>query len=422
MIIEKLPVGLLKPYENNAKLHPQEQIDQIAASIREFGFNDPIAVDENNMVIEGHGRLLACEQLGIKEVEVIRLSGLTSDQKRAYIHVHNQLTMNTGFDMALLEQELQSITTIDMSIYGFDLDFDIDMHPEDLDKGEKPTDTEAHTEKRVKRGEIWQLGNHRLMCGDSTDELDVDMLTEGAEMDLCVTDPPYNVNYEGQNGMTIENDNLEDSRFHAFLFDFYTQMLRALKPGGGFYIFHADSEGLNFRSALVEAGGQIRQNLIWVKNSLNIGRQDYQWKHEPCLYGWKDGASHYFTKDRCQTTVFENRPDLESMDREQLLKTAQFLLSAIDQMNTTIIHENKPQRSELHPTMKPIPLVQRLIQNSSRRNEKVLDLFGGSGTTLIACENCGRRAYIMELDPKYCDAILSRWEEHTGSKAVKIYG
>lgn len=424
MKIEKIFVKDLKPYENNAKIHTPEQVEQIVASIREFGFNDPIAVDENNMVIEGHGRLLALQELGITETEVIRLEGLTDQQKKAYIHVHNQLTMNTGFDLEILEQELRNITDIDMGTFGFDLDFDIEMHPEDFDNGEPAGSTESHIEKRVKRGQIWQLGRHRLMCGDSTDEMDVDLLTNGTEMDLCVTDPPYNVDYTGktEDALTIANDRMPDEDFHAFLVSFYEQMLRALKPGGAYYIFHADSEGLNFRSALSEAGGKIKQNLIWVKNTMVLGRQDYQWKHEPCLYGWKDGAGHYFTKDRCQTTVFENRPDLESMDRDQLLQTAKFLLSALDQTNSSILHENKPSRSELHPTMKPVPLIQRLVQNSSRRGENVLDLFGGSGTTMMACEACGRNAYLMELDPKYCDAILSRWEEETGGKAVLIYG
>lgn len=424
MKIERVRISELKPYENNAKIHTPDQVAQIVASIREFGFNDPLAVDENNMIIEGHGRLMALQELGEKEVEVIRLSGLSEEQKKAYIHVHNQLTMNTGFDLDILEEELRSITDIDMGLFGFDMDFEVEMHPEDFDNGESVSTAGATVEQRCKRGQIWQLGRHRLMCGDSTDPGDVDLLTDGLLMDLCVTDPPYNVAYVGKtaDALTIENDSMDAGNFHAFLFDFYTQMLRVLKPGGSYYIFHADSEGLNFRSALIEAGGQIKQNLVWVKNNMVLGRQDYQWKHEPCLYGWKDGAGHYFTKDRCQTTVFEHRPDLESMDRDQLLKTAQLLLAALDQANTSIIHENKPARSGLHPTMKPVPLFQRLIQNSSRKNERVLDLFGGSGTTLLACDACGRTAYLMELDPKYCDAILFRWEQETGGEAVLVNG
>lgn len=423
MKIEKIQINQLKPYENNAKIHTPEQIEQIILSIREFGFNDPVAIDENNMIIEGHGRVLALQEMGATEVEAIRLTGMTEEQKHAYIHVHNQLTMNTGFDIEILEQELKNITSIDMGQFGFDLDFDIELHPEDFDDDEPAGSIEAK-EPRVKRGQIWQCGKHRIMCGDSTDPKDVDALCDGLTMDLCVTDPPYNVAYEGgtEEHLTIMNDDMDDHRFYLFLRDFYIQMLRVLKPGGGFYIFHADSEGLNFRAALREAGCDIRQNLIWVKNALNLSRQDYQWKHEPILYGWKDGGAHYFIDDRCQTTVFEDRPDLESMDRPQLLQTAKRLLAALDQANTTILHENKPHRSELHPTMKPVPLVQRLIQNSSRRGDRVLDLFGGSGTTMMACDNCGRQAFIMELDPKYCDAAIERWETESGMEAVLING
>jgi len=244
-------------------------------------------------------------------------------------------------------------------------------------------------------------------------------------MDLCVTDPPYNVAYEGgsdENGerMTIINDSMDDYHFYQFLLAAYKQMLRVLKPGGSYYIFHADSEGLNFRAALKEAGGIVKQNLIWVKNSLVLGRQDYQWKHEPCLYGWKEGGSHYFCADRSQTTVLEHRPDLSGMDREHLINTAEMLMDALDQANTSILHADKPSRNDIHPTMKPVNLVQRMVQNSSRRGENVLDLFGGSGTTMIACEQCGRTAFIMELDTKYCDAAIQRWEDATGEKAVLL--
>ena len=244
----------------------------------------------------------------------------------------------------------------------------------------------------------------------------------GNEADLCVTDPPYNVDYVGKtaDALTIQNDDMNEQAFYNFLYDFYVQMMRVLKPGGAFYIFHADSWGLLFRAALQQAGGIVKQNLIWSKNTMVLGRQDYQWKHEPILYGWKEGAGHYFTSDRCQTTVFESKTDLEAMNREQLLEAAQFLKTQLDNVNSTVIKENKPARSDLHPTMKPVPLCARLIRNSSRRGEIVLDLFGGSGSTLLACEQSGRTCYTMELDPGYCDVILQRWEEATGDKAKKI--
>ena len=427
MKLEVIPVSGLKPYENNAKIHTPEQVEQICRSIQDFGFNDPIAVDENNMIIEGHGRLLAVQKLGWEEVECIRLVGLTGEQKRAYIHIHNQLTMNTGFDMEILEAELKSIEGIDMGFFGFDMDFEVDQDF-DFDDGENAqtqlAESAAKAEPRAKRGQLWQLGAHRLMIGDSTDTDDVLRLTAGEEMDLCVTDPPYNVGYVGgtPEAMTIMNDQMEDVQFYNFLRDFYQQMLRVLKPGGGYYIFHADTEGLNFRGALQEAGGQVKQNLIWVKNSLVLGRQDYQWKHEPILYGWKEGAGHYFVNDRCQTTVFENRPDLESMPREDLISLANFLLARLEATPNSVIRENRPARSELHPTMKPIALCAKLIQNSSKRGDRVIDFFGGSGSTLMACEETGRVCYSMELDPKYADVILTRWEEETGEKAVLLSG
>lgn len=438
MKIEKIRISDLKPYENNAKIHTPEQVEQIKKSIQDFGFNDPLAVDENNMIIEGHGRLLALQALGETEVECIRLDGLTDDQKRAYIHIHNQLTMNTGFDMAILEAELKSIEGIDMAFFGFDMDFELDSDFT-FDDGENAAAevaaAAAAKEPRAKLGQLWQLGSHRLLVGDSTNAADVDRLTDGEEMDLCVTDPPYNValgqtdystnearkRHRRTDGLVIMNDSMEDGDFYDFLSSFYQQMLRVLKPGGSYYIFHADSEGLNFRAALQGAGGQLRQTLIWVKNSMTLGRQDYQWKHEPILYGWKEGAGHYFVNDRCQTTVFENKTDPESMTREELVQLATFLLAKMESLGSAI-HHDRPSRSELHPTMKPVALCGKLIQNSSKRGEKVIDFFGGSGSTLMACEETGRKCYTIELDPRYADVIINRWEESTGGKAVLLSG
>lgn len=439
MKIVKRKISELKPYENNAKIHTPEQVAQIAESIRQFGFNDPIAIDEHDMVIEGHGRLLALQEMGETEVECIPLEGLTEDQKRAYIHIHNQLTMNTGFDLDILEQELRSIEGIDMGFFGFDLDFAIDADF-DFDDGEsaqaEPEAKVAAAEPRAQKGQLWQLGRHRLMVGDSTSATDVDKLTGGVAMDLCVTGPPYNValgqkdfntgdalkRHRRTDGLVIMNDNMEDGEFFDFLLSFYEQMLRVLKPGGSYYVFHADSEGLNFRAALREAGGQLRQTLIWVKNQMTLGRQDYQWRHEPCLYGWKEGAGHYFVNDRTQTTVFENTADPESMSREELVQLATFLLAKMEAIHSSIVREKKPTRSELHPTMKPIALCAKLIQNSSRRGDNVIDFFGGSGSTLMACEETGRNCYTLELDPKYADVILTRWEEATGERAVLLNG
>lgn len=387
--IEMLPIEELHAYENNAKLHPQEQIDQIVKSMQEFGNNDPIAIDENNRIIEGHGRLLALKQMGETEAPIIRLKHLTEEQKRAYILVHNQLTLNTGFDEEILRAELESIIDIDMGEYGFDLDI--------LEMPEEPTSVEEDSdfdvtppeEPKARPGDLYQLGRHRLLCGDSTSLDDVEKLMGGAQADLLITDPPYNVAYEGGTAdkLTIQNDDMEDEDFRQFLRDVYVSADSVMKPGAAFYIWHADSEGYNFRGAAHDIGWTVRQCLIWNKNTLVLGRQDYHWKHEPCLYGWKDGAGHNWYADRKQTTVMDF---------------------------------DKPQRNGEHPTMKPVELFAYQMENSSKSNDNVLDLFGGSGTTMIAAEQLNRNAFLMELDPRYVDVIINRWENLTGEKAVLL--
>ena len=386
-----LPIEELNPYENNAKLHPKEQIDQIVRSMEEFGNNDPIAIDENNVIIEGHGRLLALKQMGEKEVPVIRLKHLTDEQKRAYILAHNQLTLNTGFDEDILAAELESIVGIDMADFGFDLDV-VDVVEELTDVEEDSDfDVTPPKEPKSKPGDLYQLGNHRLLCGDSTSLDDVAKLMGGEQADMLLTDPPYNVAYEGatEDKLTIQNDDMEDEDFRQFLRDVYASADSAMKPGASFYIWHADSEGYNFRGAAHDVGWMIRQCLIWNKNTLVLGRQDYHWKHEPCLYGWKDGASHNWYGNRKQTTVMDF---------------------------------DKPTRNGEHPTMKPVPLFAYQMEMSSKKGDNVLDLFGGSGTTMIAAEQLGRNAYLMELDPRYVDVIVNRWEELTGHKAQLVEG
>ena len=420
--IELVPITAIRPYEHNAKIHTEEQIQQIKKSIVEFGNNDPIAIDANGVIIEGHGRLMALQELGYTEVEVIRLGHLTDEQRKAYTLIHNKLTMNTGFDLDILASELQAIENINMKDYDFDLDISDDMVIEDIE--EDNFDPDVPEEATTKRGQVYQLGEHRLMCGDSTSPADVQKLMGDEQADCLLTDPPYNVNYGGDahspaagKHRVIENDNLTDSDFYRFLLAFYQNAEAALKPGGAFYIWHADSEGYNFRKALRDAGLQLRQTLIWNKNSLVLGRQDYQWKHEPCLYGWKDGAAHYFTSSRSETTVIEDDvPDFSKMKKEELVQ----LLQRVYSQATTVIDEMKPSKSDLHPTMKPLRLMAYLIQNSTRKGEIVLDLFCGSGSTLIASEETKRRCRMMEYDPRYVDVIIQRWEEQTGKKAVLL--
>lgn len=415
--IEILDIDALIPYENNAKLHPQEQIDQIARSIEEFGNNDPIAVDENNVIIEGHGRLLALQQLGHKTAEVIRLSHLSDEQRRAYTLVHNKLTTNTGYDLELLELELASITNIDMDSLGFD-DIEIDQLPEVVDdEYDLPDDLDERT-SNIKQGDMFKLGEHVLLCGDSTSIDDVEKLMGGDSADLVNTDPPYNVNYEGTAGK-IQNDNMSDSQFDTFLQDVFKAMKHALKEGGAFYIWHAESTRAAFSNALTHNDLRERQTLIWVKNTLVLGRQDYQWKHEPCLYGWKEGAAHYFIDDFTNTTVIEDMPNINNMSKDELKYHIKELRRKMDEV-TTIIREDKPSSNPLHPTMKPVRMIADQIVNSSRKGEIVLDLFGGSGSTLMACEQTGRKARLMELDPVFCDVIIERYEAFTGEKAIKI--
>lgn len=302
-----------------------------------------------------------------------------------------------------------------MDIFGFE-EFDIEDNAPEVE--EDYYESDPPNEPKSKPGDIFKLGDHLLMCGDSTNYDDVMKLLDNDTVDLVVTDPPYNVNYEGTAGK-IENDNMSSVQFLEFLTDAFASIEAALKPGGAFYIWYASREHINFEQALISNNLQVRQQLIWVKNSLVLSRQDYHWRHEPCLYGWKDGAAHYFIDDRSQTTVFEDKHDIDKMSKgemKQLLKS----IYEEDGISTSILHEAKPTSNDQHPTMKPIKLIGRLVANSSRKHEKVLDLFGGSGSTLIACEQLNRKCYTMEYDPKFVDVIVDRWETFTGEKAVKL--
>lgn len=391
--IELWPLERLKPYDRNARTHSAEQVAQIAASIVEFGFTNPILVDSSDGIIAGHGRLSAAQELGLKTVPVVVLDHLSDRQRKAYILADNQLALNAGWDTDLLRSELQDLAEqdFDLSLIGFsddelsDLLPDIEeLPPEDADADAVP---EPPADPVTKPGDVWLLGKHRVMCGDSTSIEAVELLMAGGKADLLLTDPPYNVAYEGKTAeaLTIQNDSMSDDDFRQFLRDVYSTADSVMNPGAVFYIWHADFEGYNFRGAAYDVGWQVRQCLIWNKNSLVLGRQDYHWKHEPCLYGWKEGAAHYWGSDRSQTTVLDF---------------------------------NRPSRNGEHPTMKPVELFQYQVENSSKRKGMVLDLFGGSGTTAIACEKTGRHARLMELDPRYCDVIVKRWQAFTGKTAT----
>ena len=412
--IEYVSINEIKPYKKNAKLHPQEQIEQIKKSIEQFGMDDPIGIWKDE-IVEGHGRLIACKELGYTEIPIIRLDHLTDEERKAYALAHNKLTMNSDFDIDVLNDELMNIDSIDMSLFGFDLDLEIEEL--EIIEDEAP---ELPKEPQSKLGEIYQLGNHRLMCGDSTNEDNVRELMNDKKADLLFTEPPYNVDVSNSQGMKIKNDNMDNESFKDFLYKSFKCANESLKEGGAFYIWHADSETVNFRTQCEENDLMVKQCLIWVKNGFNFGRQDYKWKHEPCLYGWKEGAGHYFVEEYNHPTVIEDEIDIDSMKKEEMKKLLAELLA--DQTPTTIVHENKPLKNDLHPTMKPIKMCADLIRNSSKQGEIVLDLFGGSGSTLITCEQLHRTCYMMEYDPQYVDVIIQRWENFTGQKAIKIKG
>ena len=396
----------LVPYANNAKIHGPEQIEQLRRSLREFGFVSPVLIDKDKNLIAGHGRVEAARAEGMIEVPYVTVSDLTEAQRRAYIIADNRLAETGEWDAARLKFEMEELSSLsfDTSLTGFTMAEIISL------AGDEPeSEPEAHEddydgsvpeETTVREGDIYQLGRHWLMCGNATSLSDVQVLTGGAQVDLLLTDPPYNVAL-GMNetpeeaarrnrrtdGKIVVNDSMSDEQFLQFLCDAFSAAVIELKPGGTFYVWHSDSAGYWFRAAMDSVGLKVRQCLIWEKNSLIMGRQDYQWQHEPCLYGWKDGAAHAWYSDRKQSTI---------------------------------LRFDKPTRSKEHPTMKPVALIAYQISNSTKPGNSVLDPFGGSGTTLIACEQLGRTCYMMEIDPMYVQVIIDRWEAMTGEKAVLL--
>lgn len=346
---------------------------------------------------------------------IVRADQLTEEQKREFIIKDN--VAFGDWDDELLTADFDPDELVDWGLG------DIDDEPDDADADEDEYSEEdaANAPTRCNPGDVWLLGRHRLMCGDSTKEADVAKLMGGEQADLLLTDPPYNVDYQGgtKDKMKIANDNMDDVAFVGFLTAAFNCAIQAMRPGAVFYVWHADSKGYEFRTALKEVGLTLRETLIWVKNALVLGRQDYQWRHEPCLYGWKDGAAHYFVDDRSQSTVIEDAGvDYRKLKKDELLKLVLQLTDVA--VPNTVIYEDKPTKNDIHPTMKPVKLMARLIKNSTKQEQLVLDLFGGSGSTLIACEQINRKCFTMEYDPKYCDAILDRWEKLTGEDAERI--
>lgn len=422
MQIYDKPLGWLTPYENNPR-NNDEAVGPVANSISEFGFKVPIVATSDGEIINGHTRWKAAKKLKLKTVPVIIADDLTEEQVKAFRLADNKVAEIAQWDIELLLSEIDSVDNLDMTLFGFtDQDYTLDdFEDEELDTEDAEEINEQDTQtSAVEYGDIYQLGRHRLMCGDSTSIADMEELVDGNKIDLYVTDPPYNVAYEGgtEEAMTIMNDSMDDASFRQFLRDAFSVADQHLKPGGAFYIWHADSEGLNFRAAVKETGWLLKQNLVWVKNSIVLGRQDYQWKHEPCLYGWKDGASHYFVDNRALSTVIEEDEDnLKEMTKGELIS---YIKTMQENSPTSIFYEDKPVRSDIHPTMKPLKLIARCVLNSSKKGERVLDSFNGGGSTLMVCEKTERIYYGMELDPIYVERTIKRWEEETGLKAEKI--
>jgi DNA modification methylase len=428
--LEHWPLGRFKPYDKNARTHSPDQIEQIAASMREFGFTNPILADADNGIIAGHGRLEAAKLLGLATAPVIVLGHLTPEQRRAYVLADNKLALNAGWDDALLASELRALQDIDfdLSLIGFSDDELAALLPEigeeegTGDEEEVP-ETPVHPVTRI--GDVWILGRHRLICGDSTSAQVLDTLCDGELIECLWTDPPYNVAYEGKAG-SIKNDNMEDGAFRQFLYDAFVNAFTVMAAGGAVYVAHADTEGLNFRAAFRDAGFKLSSCVIWKKNSLVLGRSDYQWQHEPILYGWKEGAAHRWYGARNKTTIAEFEGGVFSQigtDQWQISIGNQTLLIEgkgieVSEAYPSVVLEEKPKRNAEHPTMKPVALIERFLRNSTKINDTVLDLFGGSGSTLIACEKLGRRSRLVELDEKFCDVIVKRWQEFSGKKAV----
>lgn len=383
-IVDK-PIEWLRPYENNPR-NNEQAVEAVANSIKEFGFKVPIVATIDGEIVNGHTRFKAAKSLKLKTVPVLIADDLTEEQIKAFRLADNKTGELAEWNVELLYGELDELDGFDMTLFGFeDIDFSLDDFEEDEKETGEEVDIDSEEKPKVEYGDIFQLGRHRLMCGDSTSAEDMARLIDGAVIDLYVTDPPYNVAYQGgtDEAMTIMNDSMDDVSFRQFLRDAFAVANNHLKPGGAFYIWHADSEGLNFRAAVKETGWLLKQSIIWVKNAIVLGRQDYQWKHEPCLYGWKDGASHYFVDNRSLATVIEeDEENLKEMTKSELIS---YIKTMQDTSPTTVFYEDKPVRNDIHPTMKPLKLIARCVLNSSKKGDKILDSFNGGGSTLMVC-------------------------------------
>lgn len=433
MDIKTVPINNIKPYAKNPRKN-DSAVDKVAASIKEFGFQQPIVVDKDGVIIAGHTRYKAAIKLQLLDVPVLYANNLTDEQVKAYRLADNKTGEFAEWDVGLLSAELADLmnANFDMQPFGFE-----NIQPEvvednfDIDKALEEIKTPI-----TKKGDVYELAAHRLMCGDSTLLSDVEKLMNGTMADMMFTDPPYNADYTGgtKSKLKILNDRMKDDKFYQFLYDFYTNAFAVTKLGGAIYVCHADAEGINFRQAMKDAGWEFKQCIIWVKNALVMGRQDHHWQHEPILYGWKPGAAHRWYGGRKQTTVIKDEDGVfinkiktgfqltfNNGHQKVVVDVPAYEVKEVstDEISTTW-YIDKPLRNGEHPTMKPIILCARAIKNSSKDGDITLDLFGGSGSTLMACEQTNRICYMMELDERYCDVIIKRYEQFTGLKAELV--
>jgi len=430
--VERRSVDSLIPYARNARTHSEAQVEQLAASIREWGWTVPVLVDETSGIIAGHGRVLAAKQLGLEEVPVIVARGWTEVQKQAYVLADNKLAENAGWDEGLLRVEIESLQALefDMAVFGFSDDEIAELFAfEDGTAGNTDPDAapEAGAIAVSRVGDLWELGPHRVLCGTVLAGLELERLLGDDKADAVWTDPPYNVAYGSTLAGGIQNDDMSAEDFAAFLHTAMKNTAAAMKPGAAVYVAHSETEGGTFRDAFLAAPLKLSSCLIWVKSEFVLGRADYQWKHEPVLYGWKPGRAHKWYGGRKETSireledtsVFSFNEDgsvVVTVGGQSLLITGDNLVAK--PLETTLVPVPKPRRSAEHPTMKPIGLVARMLKNSAREGDVVLDPFGGSGSTLIACETHGFRGRLLEIDPKFVDVIVRRWQEFTGQQAI----
>lgn len=422
-------ISELKPNPKNPNKHPENQIELLANIIEKQGWRQPIKVSTlSGFIVSGHGRYEAALFMGSEYVPVDYQDYENEEQELADLLADNRIAELAEMDEKLLAELFSELDldNIEVELTGYTKEeieeIVLDVEESRIDIEQADDILPEVTEKPVTiEGDIWNIGKHRLVCGDSTKQSTYAMLMQGEFADLVITDPPYNVAYEGAAG-SIMNDDMDSSSFREFLRDVYNGIAAVTRNGAGIYVFHADSEGINFRTEFEKAGFLLKQCLVWVKNSFVLGRQDYQWRHEPCLYGWKSGDSHYFTENRSLSTVIElgNRPDFSKMQKEEIVEFMELLYDEFDSFKGSVLYCDKPTKSDLHPTMKPVKLIAELVENSSKYNWVVLDSFGGSGSTLIACESLNRKARLIELDTKFCDVIVKRYISVTGKKDITL--